>query len=304
MKACIIGGTGFIGSRLVSSLLSQGDRVTSYSRHAREEISHPMLTHVAADISDRNQLVKAIYGSDIVIHAANTTVPSTAAVDPAEDVSTNLLPLLGLFDLMEQLSIRKFVYFSSGGTVYGDPNIIPTPESHPLNPDSAYGIAKCAAEHYIRHLSNRNGIESLVLRVSNPYGPGQSTLGAQGVIGSFLGKVIASEPLNIWGDGKNKRDFVYIDDVISAVVELLKTNSSGVFNVGGGASVEINSLIEMIEKCAGRSLKVRYLPSRCGGVRESHLDISKIYTECGWMPKTKLLDGIRVQFEHLKGTQS
>lgn len=198
-----------------------------------------------------------------------------------------------LLEAARNHNIKKIVYLSSGGTVYGNPKYTPIGEEHPTNPISSYGITKLAIEKYLFAFNEVYGFNSVVLRVSNPFGPWQSNCGVQGVIGTFLRLALEGKEIEVWGDGTVVRDFIYVDDVIDAITSALNYQGKEVvFNIGAGVGTNINEIIFLLENALKKRIVVNYLPGRNIDVRENVLDVSKAHLHFGWRPKTMLSHGI------------
>ena len=180
MRTLVLGGCGFIGSHVVDRLLAVGQNVRVMDRGPekfREPL--PQVEYVLGDFSDGSAVVEAMADVDIVLHLVSATVPGTAALDPGADVSRNLLPTIGLLENMRKVHVPRLVYLSSGGAVYGVPEVIPTPEEHPLRPTNSYGIVKAAIEHYVRMYSGNESLAATIIRPSNPYGPRRGIRGSK-----------------------------------------------------------------------------------------------------------------------------
>jgi UDP-glucose 4-epimerase len=184
---------------------------------------------VAGNFVDGSGLDAALAGADVVYHLISTTVPGTSNVDPMGDVQSNLVGTIRLIQEMKKHQVKRIVYLSSGGTVYGDPSRLPVSEDHPLDPLCSYGIVKVAVEKYLNMHSVLEGLNATVLRVSNPYGGiARRTNDLQGVIPIFLRKMVAGKNIEIWGDGSTVRDYIYIDDLVDAMVCALEAQESAV----------------------------------------------------------------------------
>lgn len=280
MKCIVLGGAGFIGSHIVDALLSKGADVRVFTR-APDKFRNPLpdVEYVYGDFCNRSDLERALKGGDNVYHALSTTFPGNADRDPARDVSENLLGTLQLLDLMARHDIRRLVYLSSGGTVYGIPEMVPIPEEHTLLPIGSYGIVKAAVESYINNYAKRGLISPVVLRPSNPFGARQSNFGRQGVISTFMKKALMSEPLEIWGDGTVTRDYIPVEDLAKVAARAGLGPETGTYNVGSGKQVSINELIGLIEAVSGKSLAVKRKEQRL-------CDVPRIALNCDKARKT------------------
>ncbi|WJS03305.1 NAD-dependent epimerase/dehydratase family protein [Roseibium aggregatum] len=301
MKVLVIGGCGFIGSHVVDKCLQQGLSVRVMD--TRPELYRPPLPsvdYVFRSLSDHHRLADTLSGVDAVVHLASTTVPSTSNLDPAADISGNLVPTVRLLEAMRASGTRKLVFFSSGGTVYGIPTKDPVPEDHPLNPISSYGIVKLAIEQYLRMEQQLHGLEFVALRPANIYGPRQAQVGLLGVIGTYLRKVAEDAPIEIWGDGSVVRDFVHVEDIADLCHRALISGASGSFNAGSGEGTSISQIVDIIGQTTGRTLEPVYKPGRNFDVPRVVLDIARARATFGWQPAVPLRRGIGETWEWVK----
>jgi len=302
MRALVIGGNGFIGSGLADRLraMSYQIRVLDQSE-PRCDVDWRDVDYVVGDLMDARLLPSLLDGVDIVFHLASSTVPSTSNLDPIADVQSNLVGALNLCAAMIAAGQRRLVYFSSGGTVYGDPQQLPVPETHPLHPISSYGVVKVAIENYLLMYERLGNLDPLILRPSNPYGPRQSGAGLQGVIAAFLGKARLNEGVHIWGDGEVIRDYLHIDDLITFAATAGAGTQTGVVNVGSGQGHSLNQIVNLVRVATGAALPVTYDPKRDYDVAEIVLDISRATAEFGWRPSISLSDGIQATWQAING---
>lgn len=300
MRALVIGGNGFIGSHLVERLRAGGHRVAVLDPGPpRDDMAWDDVHYLRAAYTDPQTLDAALAACDIVFHLASTTVPATSNADPAFDVSSNLIASLGLFAAMRARGLRRIVFFSSGGTVYGDPDTLPVSEQHPLRPISSYGIVKVAIEQYLGMYRRLGELEPLILRPSNPYGPRQGGAGVQGFIAAALARVRAGEPVPIWGDGEVVRDFLYIADLAEAAVLAAERGATGIYNIGSGRGDSLNAVCAAIGACIGRPVAVDYRPARGFDVRRVVLDTTAAEQAFGWRARTSLAEGIAASWAAL-----
>ncbi len=229
-----------------------------------------------------------------MFHLISTTLPKTSNEDPAYDIESNLVGTIRILDVCRNNSVKKMIFLSSGGTVYGPPDTIPIAESHPNRPTSSYGITKLAIEKYLSLYKHLYGLKYTAFRLANPYGRYQRPIGAQGAVAVFLGRALRGEPIEIWGDGNIIRDYVYIEDVVTALVSAIDyTGETDVFNLGSGLGTSLNELVDAISEVVLRPVKVVYKPARSLDVPASVLDISLISSVLGWTPQVDLLEGLR-----------
>jgi UDP-glucose 4-epimerase len=306
MKALILGGNGFIGSHLVDRLLREGHAVRVFDRNEelyREPISG--VEYFYADFGNRTLLAEALGDIDIVFHLISTTVPKTSNDDPAFDVMSNVVETIALLEKCVARGIKKVVFLSSGGTVYGAPDFLPVTEGHPTNPECSYGITKLAIEKYLALFRLLYGIDYVVVRPSNPYGPRQNPQGTQGAISVFLGRIAAGKPIEIWGDGEVVRDYVFVDDLVEGVYRVAtRTTASRILNLGSGEGHSLNTLVATMRGIIGADVRVVYAAKRSFDVPRIYLDISRATDELAWQPSTSLDTGIRKTWEFVQNIVS
>ncbi len=276
MISLILGGNGFIGSHLADALVTQGDTVRIFDR-SPEVFREPLdgVEYFTGGFSDSGLLAEALTAVDVVYHLISTTVPSTSNLDPINDINSNLINTVKLLELMRLQNVPKIVYLSSGGTVYGIPEVSPIKECHTLRPISSYGAVKVAIENYLHIFYHLHGIEYVALRASNPYGPRQGHTGVQGVIGTFLQKIRNGDGVEIWGDGSVVRDYIYIEDLVRLCVLCGASDVIGVFNGGSGKGHSIAELVNAIGKIVKQPVDVAHKPSRAFDVPHTILDITR-----------------------------
>jgi UDP-glucose 4-epimerase len=254
---------------------------------------------IDGELADAALVRGALRDVDVVYHLVSTTIPASSNADLPGDLVSNVLPTLGLLESLRATRVRTLIFVSSGGTVYGVPHGSPVTEEHDTSPICGYGIHKLAIEKYLHLYSHQFGLDYRVLRVSNPYGIGQVSERAQGVIGRFLHRALRGEPLEIWGDGSVVRDYVAVEDVIEAfLTAAIAGGNSRIFNIGSGVGHSLRDIVGVIEGVAGRTVEVSYRPARSVDVPLNVLDIGRARRELGWEPRVDLATGIRRLFEH------
>lgn len=308
MKILVLGGNGFIGTHILDELLAAGHAVRVFDRsHEAWRKPLPSVDYFLGDFSDTLLLGEALQGVDIVVHLISTTVPSTSNLDPIADIQSNLVNSVRLFQLMKSAMVDRLVYLSSGGTVYGIPSILPVPETHPLNPVCSYGVVKVAIEKYLGMFEYLYGLKPLIIRASNPFGPRQGHQGVQGVVSTFMHKILSDENISIWGDGKIKRDYLYVTDLARMCRLAAESNLTGVFNAGLGKGLTLIDLVEMIEAATGKKAKVEHVAARSYDVPEIVLDVEKANALLGWSPAISMQQGLSLQFDwisqHIRNSQ-
>jgi len=301
MHVLILGGNGFIGSHITDLLLKEGHRVSIFDR-ASEQFRPPLkdVRYIFGSFGDPFSMGEALSGIDMVYHLVNTTLPGTSNLDPVADVQDNLVSTLRLLDLMEKAGVKRILFLSSGGTVYGNPETVPIPETHPINPICSYGVVKAAIENYLYMYRHLHGLSPVVIRPSNAYGPRQGHLGIQGVISTYLHRVLQGQSLAVWGDGSIVRDYIYVEDLARLCVTAGLSGGTGTYNAGSGRGHTINDIISLISKVTGTEPEVRYLEKRSFDVKETVLDASRALKDFGWSATTDLMEGISKHWDWLK----
>lgn len=301
MRALVLGGSGFIGSHLVDALLADGHRVRVFDR--QPDRFRDRLTGVdyrfgsLADVSD---VVEAMAGIDVVFHLVSTSVPSTSNLDPVADIEGNLVTAVQLLDQMRRLDVRRIVFLSSGGTVYGNPRTSPVTETHPLRPICSYGVVKVAIENYLFMYQDLYGIEPVILRPSNPIGPRQGHVGVQGVVPTFLRRLLDGDPIQVWGDGSVVRDYLDVTDLASLGVQAGTSGAIGVFNAGSGIGTSINDVLSIVESVTGRKANVQFQPARSFDVQRIVLDSELARQTFGWSTTIALDESVRRLWDWLR----
>ena len=296
MRCIIIGGGGFIGSHVAEALLAEGHQVTVFDRAETPNLN--LLKERGAslsigDFSNSEDLESALENQDVIFHLLSTTVPQTSNEDPSYDVETNVIGTLRLLDAARKADIKKVIFASSGGTVYGLPQEIPIKETHPTDPTSSYGIGKLIIEKYLYMYWTLYGLDYCILRIANAYGERQRPTATQGVIPVFLERALKNNEVVVWGDGSVMRDYIFIADITSALVKALTySGEMKIFNIGSGQAHSLRDVIHAIERVTGRPLKVKYTEGRSFDVPISVLDISRARSYLNWAPAISLFEGI------------
>lgn len=248
---------------------------------------------VSGDFLDEADVSAAVADVDVVFHLINATTPASANADMANDVTQNVLGSLTLLEACKAAGVQRIVYVSSGGTVYGIPSTIPTPETAPCWPITAYGISKLTIERYLHLYHHHHGLDYRILRVANPYGPHQTSRKGQGAIGAFLEKAMSGQPIEVWGDGLAARDYIHIDDVTAALeAAATHTGSERVFNIGSGRPRSLNEVIATLGEVLGTPIEIDRKPGRGIDVPVSCLDIGLAARDLGWRPTIDFADGL------------
>jgi UDP-glucose 4-epimerase len=302
MNCLILGGNGFIGSHLLDKLLYEGHSVRIFDKY--EELYRPSNVKVDyhyGDFGNRGLLADALTDIDIVFHLINTTLPKTSNDDPAFDVQSNVIETLCMLEQCVAKKIKKIIFTSSGGTIYGMTERLPISEDCPTNPECSYGITKLTIEKYLALYNHLYGLDYTIVRPSNPYGNRQNPSGIQGAISVFLGRVAQNRPIEIWGDGEIIRDYVFVDDLVNGIYSAaVKRTPSRIFNLGSGEGRSLNDIIRIISKVADCEVNIDYKAKRTFDVAKIWLDINRAKEQLDWKPYTPLEKGIEQTFCFIK----
>jgi UDP-glucose 4-epimerase len=295
MRIAVTGGAGFIGSHVVERYLQAGHEVVvidNLSTGCRENLPQGAEL-VVMDINDPG-LTDLLAQRRIEVlnhHAAQVSV-TLSVREPLFDAQQNVLGSLHVYEAARRAGVRRIILASSAGTVYGEPESLPATEEHPLQPLSPYGVAKIAAEYYLQCYSRLYGIEAVILRYSNVYGPRQSPEGEAGVVAIFIGRLLRGQEPVIYGDGEQTRDYVYVADIAEANLQALRPEARGVYNCCTGVETSVRALLEMLQQLLGVCSTPRYAPPRFGELRRSVCSYARIARELGWYPRTALPEGL------------
>jgi len=307
MKCVVVGGGGFIGSHLSEALLASQHDVIVFDRSDApnlEMLSRKGATILIGSILEPSDLKMGLAGADRLFHLASTTVPKSSIDNPIFDVETNLISTINMLNIARDNGVKKVVFASSGGTIYGIPREIPINEAHPTNPISSYGIIKLAIEKYLGLFWALYGLDYCILRISNAFGERQPVTGTQGIIPTIIERALNHDEIHIWGDGNVIRDYIHVSDIIESIVRGSEhSGDQRVFNIGSGVGHSVNDILTTIEAILGEPLKVNYEHGRPFDVPVNILDISLAKQVLRWEPKTNLREGIRKMLNTLKSGQ-
>jgi UDP-glucose 4-epimerase len=302
MKILVTGGAGFIASHVVDGFVQAGHQVVivdNLSSGHRENIN-PKATFYQLDI--RSPELAAVFERekpDIVDHHAAQIDVRRSVAEPVYDAEVNILGSLNLLQNAVKYGVKKIIYISSGGAVYGEPEYLPCDEKHPIKPMSPYGVTKHTIEHYLYLYQQNYGLRHLVLRYANVYGPRQDPNGEAGVVAIFGKRMLKGEPVTINGDGQQERDFVYVGDCARANLIGLE-RGEGIYNLGMGVATSINEVFQCLKKLTGYKLEPTYGPAKMGDILRIYLDAGKARRELGWEPVVSLEDGLGRTLDHLQ----
>lgn len=299
MNILVTGGAGFIGSHIVDAYIQEGHRVVvldNLSTGKREQV-HPDAKLYALDLMDPK--IKDIFKHEnieaINHHAAQISVTQSVA-DPSFDAEINIVGSLKLLELAASHQVRKFIFASTGGALYGEQDYFPADEEHPTHPLSPYGIAKLTVERYLNYYRENFNTQPTILRYSNVYGPRQDPHGEAGVVAIFCKQLLRDQKPVIFGDGDQTRDFVSVSDVVNANLKALSENCNGTYNVGTGKETTVNTVAASLIKASGKSLSPQHDPPRLGEQRRSSINFSKFNKDHGWQPTQSLDEGLQNTF--------
>jgi len=296
MKVMVTGGAGFIGSHLVDALIQRGHQVVvvdNLSTGCSENINPAARFYQANICSPELEKIFDKERPELVNHQAAQTVIQKSMEAPVFDAEQNILGSLNLILHCLRFGVKKIVYASSGGAVYGEPEYRPVGEDYPVNPISHYGISKHTVEHYL-YLSHReHGLHYVVLRYSNVYGPRQNPKGEAGVVAIFASRMLWGERPTIFGKGDKTRDYVYVSDVVTANLLALEGDKNGVYNIGTGIETSDRQMFDLLADLTGYQESPHYAPVRKGEIYKICLDCSKARKELGWKPRFSLKQGLK-----------
>ncbi len=304
MKALVTGGLGFIGSNLVQLLLSKDYDVTvidNLSSGYKENVDSFDVQVIEGDIRNRTLLLDSMRGIDIVFHLAASVGRQKSIDNPQEDSEVNIIGTLNIIEGMKKHAVNKIVY-SSSAAIYGELKTEVINETHPINPDSPYRVSKLAAEKHILASADLYGFKAVCLRYFNVYGINQRYDVYGNVIPIFAHRIYTNEPLTIYGNGQQTRDFINVKDVAMANYLISKElEKTEVYDLGSGRSITINQLAESMRKISGINNPIHYVPKRPGDVLHCKADITKIQKDLEFYPSSKIEEGL---IEYLKWYQS
>lgn len=306
-KILITGGAGFIGSHVVELFLEKGYEVVILDdlSTGRESNLDPRAKFYKMDI--RSPEVREVFEAErpdyVSHHAAQMDVRRSVA-QPLFDADVNILGSINLIERAKEFGVKRFVYISTGGAVYGEPEYVPCDEAHPINPICQYGASKHTVEHYLFMYHINYGLNYTVLRYPNVYGPRQDPHGEAGVVAIFTGKMLAGEPVTINGDGEQTRDFVYVGDCAYAnYLAVTVEHQPGIFNIGWGRPTSVNDIFNTLAKITDYPHAALFGPAKVGETRHIYLDAAKAKKELGWSPTLSLEEGLEKTVAYFKESE-
>jgi len=303
MKVLVTGGAGFIGSHLVDRLIQEGHEVVVVDNlltGKRRNLNKEARFYKQDIQSSRLERVFSRERPLLVMHLAAQVDLRRSVEDPIFDAQVNILGTLNLLEQAVKYGTRKVIFSSSGGAIYGEQDVFPAPESHPIRPLSPYGISKLNGEQYLAYYQRVSGIQHVILRYSNVYGPRQDPEGEAGVVAIVTGKMLAGEQPIINGNGRQTRDFVFVDDVVEANLAVMGKEVQGIYNVGTAEETSVNDLFRLLVELTNANCKELHGPAKKGEQARSVVDISRLRQELGWEPKVPLREGLKRTVEFFR----
>ena len=303
MNILVTGGAGFIASHVVDAYVNEGHNVIvidDLSSGVMENVNPKAEFH---QLDIRSAEVEQVFHShtiDVVNHHAAQMDVRRSVSDPKFDASVNVLGGLNIFEAARQHGVKKIIFSSTGGAIYGEQDYFPADEEHPVRPLSPYGITKLVTEKYLFYYKEVHGIEHVILRYANIYGPRQNPHGEAGVVAIFAKKMLQGESPVINGDGKQTRDYTFVADVVKASLLALNYSGSNIFNIGTGIETDVNELFRILRTWLSPNCAENHGPAKQGEQRRSVISYKKIERELGWKPRVELPEGLRLTAEYFK----
>ncbi len=303
MKILVTGGAGFIASQIADAFINEGHEVFILDDLSTgfEKNINPQAKFIKANICDKSlsQLFEKEKFDVVNHHAAQMDVRKSVA-DPAFDANTNIIGTINLLQNSVKNAVKKFMFASTGGAVYGEQNYFPADEKHPTSPLSPYGISKLAVEKYLFFYNAQYKLNYTILRYANIYGPRQNPFGEAGVVAIFSSKLLKGEQTIINGTGKQTRDYVFVGDVVKANLLALNDNKSDIYNVGTAKETDVNELFNELNKITGKGMPEKHGPAAPGEQMRSVITSEKLFNKFKWKPDTLLHDGLQKTVDYFK----
>ena len=292
-KRCVIlGGNGFIGKNLLEYLERSTDyTLTSFDRTIPKE-KLKGVNYIKGDFTADRDLISAVTDQDIIIHLISTTNPRESMQNPYIGYNVDVIQTIKILEFIKG-SDARILFSSSGGTVYGEPDKCPIPENHKLTPISHYGITKVTIENIINMYNTLYGMKNIIMRIANPYGPGQDYKKGTGIIDAIVRRTLNNQIVTVWGDGTNTRDYIYIDDLCMVIQKICDYDGKQcTFNIGSGKGADINNIISTVEKILNKKVDVEYKPAKINDIKHIYLNINRMKCELNFKPSVDIYDGV------------
>jgi len=308
-QRCIVyGGAGFIGSHIVEELINCGYEVTVFDKvnASCKNIEHLLdrISFIEGDFNNIVDVKSSLRNQDFAVHLVSSTLPADSNLNPVYDVETNVISSLNFFEQCVFQKLKRVIFISSGGTVYGPALNIPINENHPTQPTTSYGISKLTIEKYLAWYKNLKGLDYTILRLSNPFGERQNPKSGQGLIAAFLYRIKNRMPIEVWGDGNIVRDFFYIKDAAQAVAFALNNQSKyKLFNISSGTGLSINQVLGKIRSVLKLRFRVKHKPPRQFDVPVNILDNSLARKYLKWRPTTSFDDALKKTWSYISDNE-
>lgn len=298
----ILGAGGFIG-KAVTLKLSEENTVVAFDRQVVSDFEgNSNIVSVLGNFTEADNFDTLLKGVDCVIHLISTTVPNDDTSHIPQEIMANVVPTVRLLESMKNQGVKKIVFSSSAGAYYGETGDKVNTADTPANPYCSYGVQKAVIEEYVKFYGVRYGMDYRIMRISNPYGWGQDPSKMQGLIPIFINRLLNGKPISVFGDGENKRDYIFMTDLINAIIKVCAYNGSErIFNIGYGKYYSINEIVDMIESISGKNfVQINYSEERFCDVKHSFVDMKQAQDILGWRPETNIADGIKVVYEVIR----
>ena len=303
MKVLVTGGAGFIGSHVCDAFVRAGHEVIALDNlsSGKKENLDPRVRLEVADIRgpEAAQLIRA-ERPQVMCHLAAQMDVRRSVEDPRFDAEANILGFLNLLEAARGAGVQKVVFSSTGGAIYGEQDVFPAPESHATRPVSPYGVSKAAGELYLGYYQAQYGMKFVALRYANVYGPRQNPHGEAGVVAIFCKRLLANQECTIYGEGKQTRDFVYVEDVARANQLAVEKDVTGAINIGTGRETDINRLYTLLSEASGAPRPATHAPGKPGEQLRSCVDNALAQKSLGWRPSVELADGLRRTMDYFR----
>lgn len=302
LRCTVLGANGFIGTNLCLALAAAGVRVKGCGRSlaARPELKGK-IEWVQVELTVDESLHQAVEGADVVVHLVSTLLPAASNIEKIRDVEENLISTLRLLESCKKTGVKKFIFASSGGTIYGAQPITPISEEKLTNPICSYGIIKVAVENYLNLYRHLYSLDFVALRIANPFGQYQMPHD-QGLVAALIGKALKETTIDIWGNGSVVRDYIHISDLVDAIILAIFLNEAAaprIYNIGSGVGRSVNDVLNAVETIHGKSLNVRYHPERSVDVPINVLDIKLARDYLGWSPNAEWIHSLENTYRWL-----